>query len=371
MAVLAVIVAVAVGGISTALARLARSRTITLPAAARRPALAIGCFAAIAAVAIALLAGAPGEVSDRWQEFKAPAGPSEDVSRFDSASGNGRYQWWSAAVDAGAAEPVGGLGPGSFEFYWLRAGDEAGFVRDAHSLYLESFAELGIPGVMVIGAFVLGLTGFGVRRAFDREDPHRAELAGASAACATFAAAAAIDWVWELAVVSVVFLLLAAAILAPPRVPPAGRSRGVRLTLAALAAVGLATVSVPLLAADAWYGTARQAPAPGDSPEAIARADDARSLEPWAATPWLQLALVNELAGDFDAAALAAREATEREPTNWRPWLVLSRARVIPGRDGGRDRRLRAGSLAEPALAAVRGRLRRTLSRRRGRGQRP
>ncbi|HEX6152030.1 MAG TPA: hypothetical protein VFZ19_00775, partial [Solirubrobacterales bacterium] len=70
----------------------------------------------------------------------------------------------------------------------------------------------------------------------------------------------------------------------------------------------------------------------GDLEAALEDARDAQNVEPAAATPRLQQALVLELLGDLPAAEAAAREATERESTNWRLWLVLSRIAAERGR---------------------------------------
>ena len=61
-------------------------------------------------------------------------------------TGSGRYQFWEAAVEESETAPWNGIGPGTFEFWWARHGSYSGFVRNAHSLYLESLAELGILG---------------------------------------------------------------------------------------------------------------------------------------------------------------------------------------------------------------------------------
>jgi Flp pilus assembly protein TadD len=69
----------------------------------------------------------------------------------------------------------------------------------------------------------------------------------------------------------------------------------------------------------------------GDLEGALESARSAASVEPYAATPKLQEALVLELLGDLDAAAAAGREATEAEATNWRTWQVLSRLEAKRG----------------------------------------
>ena len=78
---------------------------------------------------IAVAAGAPGELADRWQEFKQPVDPGGGTARFESTAGNGRYQAWQAALDANATDPLVGIGPGTYEYWWAREGT----VSDLHS----------------------------------------------------------------------------------------------------------------------------------------------------------------------------------------------------------------------------------------------
>jgi Tfp pilus assembly protein PilF len=58
---------------------------------------------------------------------------------------------------------------------------------------------------------------------------------------------------------------------------------------------------------------------------ALSEALTAEHLEPYAATPRLQQALVLEQARDYQAASARIAEATAREPTNWRIWLLRAR----------------------------------------------
>ena len=89
------------------------------------------------------------------------------------------------------------------------------FVRDAHSLYFETVAELGIVGLLLIGGLIVVVLGTGATRALRRGPPERrGYIAAATAGCFAFATAASVDWVWEVAVVPAAFFLLSAAVLA-------------------------------------------------------------------------------------------------------------------------------------------------------------
>ncbi len=65
--------------------------------------------------------------------------------------------------------------------------------------------------------------------------------------------------------------------------------------------------------------------------EALDAATTAKNIQPYAATPSLQQALILERAGNLDEAVVAARQATDDEAANWRNWLILSRLEARVG----------------------------------------
>ena len=330
MLAMAIVVCLGVGLIAAALA-IAERHGIgpTIRVSRSRVAAGAGVLAIVALVA-ALAAGVPGELSDRWDEFKDPTFASEGANRFDAASGSGRYQLWDSALDAGASEPLLGIGPGTFEFWEARNGSLPGFARDAHSLYFETFGELGIIGLLLILGVVAAPFVVGIRRLRTARAGGRMLLAGALGACAAFAAAAAIDWAWELTVLPVAFLLLAAAVVARPSRDEVTRTEGgiapglARFVLPALAVAGGIAILIPMAGSEAIRDSQASVTAQ-NLPGALGDARTAGDIEPFSASPSLQQALVLELQGDVDGAVAAARQATEDEPTNWRTWLVLSR----------------------------------------------
>lgn len=307
----------------------------------------MGIFtAAVAGLGIvaALALGAPGELSDRWSQFKQPQIVGSGAERFQSSSGSNRYQYWESAVDANATDPVLGIGPGTFEFWWARNSSSESsaaslFARDAHSLYLETLAELGIVGAVLIVGFVGFVLAMGSARAIRRRPGPTPVLAAATAGAAAFATAAAVDWAWELTVLPVCFLLLAAVILGRDTSPEAGRDPdgdarpglAIRGGLAGLAIAALIVIAVPFAGLSAIDDSRAEAQSAAFD-RALVDARTAVDVQPYAGTPYLQEALVLELGGDLDAAALAAQRATREEPTNWRPWLVLSRIEADRGR---------------------------------------
>jgi hypothetical protein len=308
----------------------------------RRQASLLAVPIAVGGIAIAVIAGAPHEARDAWNEFRfdAPTGADTRGEALLSTRGGGRYEFWRAAIDANASEPLLGIGPGTFEFWWSREGETGEFVRDAHSLYLETLGELGIVGLLLIAAAVLTVLGVGVVRALRAPPTLRTGIAAATGAAAVFAVGAGMDWFWELAVLPIVFFALAPIALAAGSRAQGAADSGRMSVVAGRAATAIAAVAclvaivIPLASTGA-VNASRASAEEGRLDAALQDARAAERIQPWAATPTLQEALLLEAQGDLDGAAAAARQATAEEPTNWRTWLVLSRIETYRGNAQG------------------------------------
>ena len=75
----------------------------------------------------------------------------------------------------------------------------------------------------------------------------------------------------------------------------------------------------------------QSAAARGDVQGARSAALDARSLQPWASSPDLQLALLQEQSGDLAGARARIGEALGRDTADWRLWLVSARIETEAG----------------------------------------
>jgi hypothetical protein len=335
---------------------------IEVPAAVTR---AVGVAAVVVLVGGILLAGP----SKRWEEFKRVA-PVETKSTYvaahlSSGRGSGRYQFWSAALDAFKAHPLHGIGAGGYEAYWDQHGSLAVTVRDAHSLFLESMAELGLPGL----ALILGFLGFAAVSGA-RRGPTRARggaLGAALAILVTGIVSAAIDWTWELSACFGVVVLAAALLTGPATLAkqPAltavtqGNGGGARLSGGQSARFGLGVATLLVGWAAIWaggtvfltevrLGDSRSAASAGNLSSAAQGARDASTLEPWAAAPRLQLALVEELKRDLQAANRDLGEAIKRAPDDWQLWFVRARLEVKLGDVGGARRALERARQLNP-----------------------
>jgi O-antigen ligase len=256
-----------------------------------------------------------------------------------STSGNGRWQWWTSAVDEWQTRPVVGRGAGSYEAWWAEHASIPAFVRDAHSLYLETLGELGLVGLGLLLAFLVSCLVTGARRLAGRTEGERAAVAALLALVAAFLFEAGIDWMWELTAVSVVAVFALGLLTGPAtereltglQAAEARRGRPLlRIALAAIAFGLIVAEAIPLLA-NMEVRRSQEAVVSGNLGEALDRAQSARSIQPWAASPYLQLALVQELGGRIDEAERSIETALANDRSDWRLWLVAARIQTKAG----------------------------------------
>jgi tetratricopeptide (TPR) repeat protein len=232
------------------------------------------------------------------------------------------------------ASPLHGEGAGSFHEAWEQNRPIPSYVLDAHSLYAEILGELGAIGfALILGLVVLAAVVIvqGLRRATEAQRPTVAAL---SAALLAFGIALGVDWMWELTVVAVVGIAIL-TLLASARPVSGGSSWKAplqwRAAVVATALVAAVVSVIPLLAfeqLEASHAAVRR----GAFDDALSAARAARDLEPWAAAPYLQLALVEEEAGKLRAARAWLDEAQERDPRNAGLWLIAARLDTKSGR---------------------------------------
>jgi hypothetical protein len=289
----------------------------------------VGWIALGAALAGAFAVLAFADVGGRVDAFTEPSPvtttPTAITDHLMAGGGSGRWQLWSAALSEFRADPVTGGGAGSFETWWLAHGSLAVPVATAHSLYLETLAELGIGGSLLVAA-ILGLL-----VALAAAGPRTAPSAAVAATLVVFAFAAGVDWVWDLPALAAVAAAaggLATSLRAEAF--QAVRGRALRTVAAVLCLGAVGTLAAPLLA-ELELESSRSAARSGDLSAALDDARRARDLQPWAAAPHLQLALVHEAAGQLVAAHRSVTRAIGRDASDWRIWVVAARLETKQG----------------------------------------
>jgi len=172
------------------------TRTVALPRPRLLAAAAVATVVALVGVLVAVESGREEPA------FGATA------QRLGSVQSN-RYAYWRVAAAEWAHHPLIGDGSSAFAVAWLRERTIAEGARDAHSLPLETAAELGVAGLLALGLLAGGVAAGAV--ALQR----RAPGAGAAAfgALAAWGVHVSLDWGWEMPTVSLTAILLAAAVL--------------------------------------------------------------------------------------------------------------------------------------------------------------
>ncbi len=321
----------------------------------------IALVGAVLAIGVAIAVGGRA-----WHQFSSPdiQFPNQPVQHFDQLSGAGRKDFWRVAIDAFAEKPVLGIGAGTYQFAWDQHRSIDMPVLNAHSLYLEAFAELGTIGGLLVLALVGTLlwTGFSAWRA--AEHPARERYAALLAAMLAFAVGAAFDWFWEIAGLGAVFFLAAGVLVgvrcsqltgrAGVERKAAGRNYGLAIAGLALAWIAAIALVGPLLV-ERELVASRSAAADGNVASAVEHASTARSIEPWAASPYVQLGLLAELQGEDKAAAGRLSEAIERENRNWELYYLSSKAERKAGDTAGAEADLTRARQLNPLNPCLRG----------------
>jgi len=295
--------------------------------------------------------GGPDTLAQRaYDAFNAPPpSTSDDLnSRLASFSGSWRSNMWRVAWHDYEAHPWLGSGAGSYDRYWDRNRDIAYSVRDAHSLYLETLAELGPLGL----ALLVAALGIPLVAAFrSRRSPLVPAAFGAYVA---YLLHAGVDWDWELAGVTVAALLVAGALVLAGRPPDFKPGASRRRRLAVLAALAPVTgfVVFALVGNNAADSSTRALLAQRFE----AAASDARKAvrwTPWSAEPWLLLGQAQLEQGERRSARASFARAISKDDGDWESWYGLALASDGAAARRALDRALRLDP-REPVLVTAR-----------------
>jgi hypothetical protein len=279
--------------------------------------------ALLAVVAAFVRFGSPPTIVQRVHDSilrPAPTTPEDLNKRLFNLSSRGRVSGWKVARRDVAEHPVLGSGAGTFELYWLEHRPSRMKIRDAHSLYLETLAELGPFGLAVL-CLALALPVAGAIRA-----RRHALVPAALGAYAAYLVHAGVDWDWEMVAVTITALLCGTAALVRSRsggeVPIPRRWRlgllGIPLALAAVGFIGVNGNGALSDARD--HANARQWAA------SEADAEKAQAWLPWSSEPWQFVGEAHLARGDRSAAAQSFRTAISKDPDDPALWQDLAYA---------------------------------------------
>jgi hypothetical protein len=328
-----------------------------------------------AALAVLAIGGAIAVGGRAWDRFSSSdvQFPDRPEQHFSDFSGAGRHDFYRVAIDAFGEKPLLGTGAGTYQFSWEEHRSIELPLHNAHSLYLEAFAELGLVGGLLVLGLVAMLLWTGLQAWRAAPHPARERYAALLAVALTFAVGAAFDWFWELPDLGAVFFLATAVLVAArcAQLAPASGRRSVlpgngaslpgdegRFGFAvaglALAWIAAAALIGPLLV-DREIGASQRAAAAADLTSAVDHAETARSIEPFAASPYVQLGLLAELNGDYATAKERLTQAIDREERNWQLYYLRSRVEKKAGETAAAEADLRHARELNPLERCLRG----------------
>jgi hypothetical protein len=310
-------------------ARLARVR---LAHGVRRQLVVGLAVLALLGVCAAVVLDAPGRIGTAWDSFTQPEEGGDARTHLRSVTLSGRQEHWDVALSYYREDPLKGAGAGTFESQWLRSRPSNGAVTDAHSLYVEVLGELGLVGLLLLGASLATLL---IALALRARGRRRALYAAVFAACLMWAVHAGVDWDWELAAVSFWVFGLAGIALARTT-PVAPGTSGVTWALRAGAGVLcllVAVGAVRMIVSTDSLASGIAAFKSGDC--AAARGDMKTSLEALGSQPQAAAVLgyCDALRGREGTGVARMQDAVRHDPAHWRYRYGLAIVRAMAGRD--------------------------------------
>ena len=291
----------------------------------------------VGAVAVFLALSGPHWVSGQWDRFisgdRTHLKNGDLRTRLTDVTNNGRTDIWNVALKSFDAAPLHGAGAGTFQLEWERRRPVTNFIRDAHSLYLETMGELGIVGLVLLLTCLLTILGAALHRF---RVTRRPVYAAAFAALLAWAIRAGADWDWEMPSVTLWVFALGGLILASERRnesdiwPWPGRTARLAMSLAWLgAAVFAATIAI----SEGHLHNSRNDLIAGRCPAASDKALDALASVPDQGRAYEFVAFCDMGARDTPAALSAISKAIEADPNNWQYRFDLALARAQNGQD--------------------------------------
>jgi hypothetical protein len=297
-------------------------------------------FVSVAAVVIVVggvAVDAPHKISHGFEKFtesKPPSDPEELQDRLTNLNSNGRLQQWELALEVFDRHPLDGSGAGTFARIWAHEGSADYKVVNAHSLYMEMLAELGLPGLLFL---LVAIVGIFVGLASRIRGPDRVLYSALFAASLAWAAHAGVDWDWEMPATGFFFFALGGLAIAArqgqvsawaPRAPQ--RFARVALGIGCLVLV----VSPALVAISQGYldASVRKLQA-GECDSASKDALSAIHVLSVRPEPYQVLGFCDSRRGENSLAVQMLETAVARDKGEWESYYGLALVQAVAGQD--------------------------------------
>jgi len=272
---------------------------------------------AIGAVVFVVSEGSPfAWAQDQWNDFKTPdyTRVESGGNRFGGGLGSNRYDYWRASVDIARDIPLGGTGSENFASAYLERRRTLKAPAYAHSVWFTALGELGIPGLLLFGAFAVALTLALARAVLAAAGLDRAVTVAAVLPAVYLLVHGSGDFLQAFPALVVPALGLAAAVVASPAEARPTRGRA-GFGVAAAAVVAALAVIPPFVSERLEARAASTWPERPDG--ALSDLRTAEDIDPLSATAPLQRGIVALQTGDRDEARDAFSESAKRDDKGW------------------------------------------------------
>jgi hypothetical protein len=319
----------------------------------------LGAVAGMATIAlvVAVALGAPHALAHEWSGFiggaptKATGGDLR--GRLTDPSNDGRTELWQVALDGFRSSPLQGSGAGTYQSLWNTKRPRAAYVINAHSLYLQAMAELGLPGVLLL-AVLVGATIFGI--AVRTLGSQRVLYGSLLALAVVWALHAGVDWDWEMPVVTLGFFAAAGLALSARRGASGGwvPAHQTRIVLALLCLAAL-VLPVSIVGSQTRLGAAEHALYASDCATATPAALSSIGWLDFRPEPYEIVGFCDLKRGRPRLAIAAMHRAVVHDPGSWETYYALAIAQASAGIDprANVERALRMNPLERLTLEAA------------------
>jgi O-antigen ligase len=300
---------------------------------AKRTRILVLSGAGAVAVALILIFSVPSSLAHDWNQFLHESSvPTTDLrARLSNFGSNGRVALWRTAIHAFDAKPLDGTGAGTYELLWQRSEPYYAQNVNAHNLYLETMAEMGLMGlvslVAFIGAVLVGL----FRRARGTERPIYAAI---GAVVVAYFLHAFVDWDWQMPVIGIGVFSMSGLALSSGRARFSGWSPGSNARF--LLAVGCVASAASALMIIASQARLHAAEIDLRASRCTAATSSALSEVGWMPSRPEAYEIIGycDLERGFAALAVQAMQtAVQKDPSNWEPHYGLALAEASAGQN--------------------------------------
>jgi hypothetical protein len=287
------------------------------------------------------------EASDQWHAFTHLAEPDASGATASAAShsrllsgGGNRYDYWRIAVRVWRDHPLLGVGAGNYprSYYEQRATIED--IDQPHSVELQTLSELGLPGLLLLAAFVAAVA-WGVvrmRRDAARSWCSQALTVGSLGVFVAWLTQASADWMQLLPGLTAIALAASAVLVRSSdqsrRVEPAASAARDRSVLAGRRAIalGAAAVIATLIVAGASltrqglaeiYRSRAQGELETSPATTLTNIKRSLAIDPDSVQSYYIKSAALARFDDAPGAEAALRAALAREPDNFVTWTLL------------------------------------------------